>query len=464
MKPAATALLLAALSGPSLAQTTLQIDLENRASFMSQNGRFVAGRGVEGRAAIWSLGLGWVELGGPLGGTYVSNSGTVLVAGVPQTEGYIWEPGSGWRRIGTMGGGPAALSSDGSTVAMHISTLPSRDYLWDRSTGLETLLDLPANASASTLRALSADGRVAVGRTSGAGALRIATVWDIDQDRVIQLDVPAPGVSSEAWGVSANGEWVVGERNDNGISQAFRWSAATGLQLLPTILAPQLDFDYEARFVSNDGDTVFVRRWDRQAFDFGTVVWTSAGGTSFFTDWIQAQGGADPGAYKETFTAAEGNERFLLTPGPFVSQVYYETDAAISTSYCGPAVANSTGRSARLFVLGSRIVEENAVFLRGVDLPPGQAVLPITSLDAGSTPMVGGTAGTLCLGGDIGRFPIQASDGGGLFETRADPRALPTSTGVAYALFGETWRFQLWFRDPAGGGANLTDGASVTFK
>jgi hypothetical protein len=29
---------------------------------------------------------------------------------------------------------------------------------------------------------------------------------------------------------------------------------------------------------------------------------------------------------------------------------------------------------------------------------------------------------------------------------------------------GETWNFQLWYRDPNGGGANFSDGLSSTFE
>jgi hypothetical protein len=85
-------------------------------------------------------------------------------------------------------------------------------------------------------------------------------------------------------------------------------------------------------------------------------------------------------------------------------------------------------------------------------------------------PGFGGSQGVLCLGPPIIRFDQSAGPGNQIDQTTGagtrsysvDFAALPQ--GIAFAP-GETWYFQLWFRDqnPALT-SNTTDGIEVMFR
>ena len=82
----------------------------------------------------------------------------------------------------------------------------------------------------------------------------------------------------------------------------------------------------------------------------------------------------------------------------------------------------------------------------------------------------GGSQGTLCLGGAIGRYvgPGQIVNSGstGEITLAIDLTQTPQPTGLVSVQPGETWNFQAWYRDAIGGSAtsNFTDGLSITFQ
>jgi hypothetical protein len=135
--------------------------------------------------------------------------------------------------------------------------------------------------------------------------------------------------------------------------------------------------------------------------------------------------------------------------------------------YCGPAVPNSTGASATIHGVGSLVAEENALTLWAEGLPLNTFGYFINSMTMGQTPMAGGSAGTLCLSGSIGRYSVS----GQIFnsgETGSGSLALnlpttPTPTGPVMAVAGQTWFFQCWFRDSVMM-SNFTDGLQVNFQ
>ena len=115
---------------------------------------------------------------------------------------------------------------------------------------------------------------------------------------------------------------------------------------------------------------------------------------------------------------------------------------------------------------GSTQAFSNNLTLLGTDLPPGSLTLAITSRTQGLTVMPGTSVGNLCLGGTIGRFVPQAtqSDAAGTVNIPIDLTALPQPMGTVAAVPGETWNFQLWFRDSVAGQAvsNFTQGLEIS--
>ena len=155
----------------------------------------------------------------------------------------------------------------------------------------------------------------------------------------------------------------------------------------------------------------------------------------------------------------DGAPDVLIGGNSLVSWFENQVRGPLGTSYCGPAVPNSTGQPGEIGAAGSLYVGVNDVQLTALELPPDKVGIFIASRVQGLTPNVGGGMGTLCLAQPIRRLqPIQSSGPSGTFALQLD---LATSLGVP-VLPGDTWHFQAWHRD-AGGTSNLTDGLRIDF-
>ncbi len=94
----------------------------------------------------------------------------------------------------------------------------------------------------------------------------------------------------------------------------------------------------------------------------------------------------------------------------------------------------------------------------------------LCSLNAQSGISPPGSAGSLCLGGSIGRYSNSILNTGPLggFQLVINPQALSQPTGPVAAAAGQTWYFQAWHRDfPPGGGAptsNFTNAVGIPFQ
>ena len=90
----------------------------------------------------------------------------------------------------------------------------------------------------------------------------------------------------------------------------------------------------------------------------------------------------------------------------------------------------------------------------------------ISSVTRGNVNMPGSSIGRICLGG-AGRYvnAVQNSGTSGTYSTTVDPTNIPSPTGFVSAMPGDTWHFQFWYRDPAGGGSgfNFSNGLQTEF-
>ena len=143
--------------------------------------------------------------------------------------------------------------------------------------------------------------------------------------------------------------------------------------------------------------------------------------------------------------------------------------ASLGTSYCGPAVANSTGASTVLSAFGSDVAANNQLTLRAESMPNNAFGFFLTSASVGFVANPGGSAGNLCLGGAIGRYvgPGQIKNSGmtGAFQLQLNLTQTPSPTGFVQVLAGQTRRFQAWHRDAVGGVAtsNFSQGLEILF-
>lgn len=140
----------------------------------------------------------------------------------------------------------------------------------------------------------------------------------------------------------------------------------------------------------------------------------------------------------------------------------FELSADVGAPECS-AAPSSTGDAARVRAVGSSSVAARDVHLVASGLPAHTFAIVASSRDAGFVPGLGGGAGNLCLGGVIGRLPGGAIRAGALGDlgARIDPAAIPEGGALVPALPGDTWRFQVWFRD--GATSNLSDAIAITF-
>ena len=139
----------------------------------------------------------------------------------------------------------------------------------------------------------------------------------------------------------------------------------------------------------------------------------------------------------------------------------------VGLNFCTPAV-NSTGRGAHLSATGSDRVADNDLTLHGEYLPSRAFGLFLNARRHGHVPAVNGSVGTLCLASlDIGRFTgpgqIQSTQGGSTVALSIDLIRLPGPVGSVRVAPGETWYFQLWYRD-TGSRTNFTDALRVEFR
>ncbi|MCP4166120.1 MAG: hypothetical protein GY759_09535 [Chloroflexi bacterium] len=124
---------------------------------------------------------------------------------------------------------------------------------------------------------------------------------------------------------------------------------------------------------------------------------------------------------------------------------------------------NSTGNAATMEISGSRKTEFGHLRLRVNSLPVGFAGYALAGRASTLVPNAGGSMGNLCVGGQLARLKdqVQLSDASGQIDVGVPMGQMPTEPVSAIAA-GETWYFQMWYRD--GAASNFSDAVSVVFQ
>ncbi|QDV09718.1 FG-GAP repeat protein [Planctomycetes bacterium Poly30] len=153
-------------------------------------------------------------------------------------------------------------------------------------------------------------------------------------------------------------------------------------------------------------------------------------------------------------------------------RVWYEntSNGLVGTSFCGPAVPNSTGQPSRILAAGSDEAQANTLRLRVLELPANAFGFFLASqTQVPATPVIA-SSGRICLGGAVGRYvgpgQVQSSGATGTFALDLDLSAIPQPNGFVAAIAGSSWSFQAWNRDTSAGGttSNFSDGLEVNVR
>ncbi len=202
-------------------------------------------------------------------------------------------------------------------------------------------------------------------------------------------------------------------------------------------------------------------RFQMLLFDPTGQTWSTSDWASLIGTSVQAAG------LNQLFMmwSAQGSVIFDLAAVQFEAA----PGGVVGMPYCS-AVANSTGQVGVVSSYGLDTPASNDLTLRASQLPTQSFGYFLVSANQGFVAQAGGSDGNLCLSGAIGRFvgPGQAivTDFGGEIVLPVDLAHLPSPTGPLSVQAGQTWNFQLWYRDtsPAGPTSNFTRGLALSFQ
>lgn len=139
-------------------------------------------------------------------------------------------------------------------------------------------------------------------------------------------------------------------------------------------------------------------------------------------------------------------------------------DGSIGTTSC-TALPNSTGMPSTIHAYGSTSVMEDRLVLNVEGLPAAAFGYFIASLTPGYVPGAGGSAGAICVGGNVLRFSntaLQPAPNFGRVSFRPRLGDFPAGNVVQP---GDLWYFQYWHRDmgPSMPTSNFSPGLAVQY-
>lgn len=392
------------------------------------------------------------------------------------------------RRIATASDGVRLIVLDGATGADRVDVLLPCDgrpsVALDSRDSVHVLERLPAPAGSGTMdvryRRIARDGSVAADATHtlaisadtnlspeivgdpqgdfviGRGGPGRELVFSIDRDGALEWSTTVGPDVTPVGVVLTSDEYLVVDRSD-GSRQRFGRAGA----LAVSAPEPLLENTGAGLTALRDGGYVFVRL-------------SGFSGVARFTADDQLMWNRGDHVGDRVVPVSESLDGRVLVAGHEVSfffltnarvRQYVEEAVEPSSLACAQTVPNSTGRTGKLQAFGSTDLARNDLSLLFHDLPPSQFVLLLDARAEATVPGAGGSLGTLCLGGPIGRFPqIELSTGVGTVRRPLDLGQLPTPNALVPVQAGETWFFQGWHRDFAQGPtSNFTDAVEVVF-
>lgn len=218
---------------------------------------------------------------------------SVAVLGLLVVAGLAVSPAAGqatFRGIGELPAGgdpysaPEAISADGRVVVGR-SNPPGgfccAAFRWSSATGMQPLPDLSGGPVEGSASAVSGDGRIVVG--VGHTGVTKAVVWTASGVPVALPELPGGGSGgSVAWGVSGDGVLIVGSDHAASGKEAFIYNLDTGdISGLGDL--PGGAFESVALGISADGQVVVGSGTSAQGEE--AMLWTAAKGMEGLGDF-----------------------------------------------------------------------------------------------------------------------------------------------------------------------------------
>ena len=397
-----------------------------------------------------------------------------LVVGAPGYEDSIWNSGavylySGatqsliWFQEGVEVDGAFGYTVrgiddlDGDGRGDVVATAPGETSATGEHAAGRTLL--LSGATGSTIRVLD------VGSADDQSGRTVEVIGDLNGDQLPEILLGSPFASQS--GLSAGRVEVISSA-DGSILSTFRGSEDGNLLGMHLAAAGDLD-----------GDGIGDYAYSERAFGAhrGETIWNVISGatTQPLFRVISRQSASDRRPAAPAGDANGDGINDFAVGSPIDERVLvYQLGGPVEGAICYGEPHSASQSGARLFA-GSPsdfLTSQNDTSLLAIGLPRGAGIF-LTGTTVDSTPMMGGSQGTLCIGASgLGRYAgnVLFNDPNTFAESVSmtiDNTAIPQNATTVAAVPGDTFYFQYWFRDslPSGSAtSNLSDAVAVTFR
>ena len=468
---------------------------------VSEDGSTAVGTGHGLGAIRWDAGIGISALP-PLPGGYtssialsVSGDGTAICGSLNDisgavTTGFHWSAASGYTVLRGLYVTPTfeltypiACNGDGTLVGGYSSALATLDEItaWDLGVSRDPIaVPYPLGDETGFIHDFADTVNVGVGSSGPSGfADAHAIMWSPAVGTTL-LVPPAGFTNAAAGSISGDGEVILGKAQRSGFGDValVRWNRAGLSEVLAEL--PSTTFGASVTGTNHDGTAAVGYYFGTQSAGTVAFYWSEGTGLLDLADFLRSRGAPvrfSPWTHYPSGMSADGNvivgsarrSTGNVTVG-FIATLAPASPVAVGTDFCGPAVANSIGESPRLEAHGSPVAADDDMVFSVSGLPQRSYGFLIASQTQGSIPAFGGGLGTQCLGPSFSLINSRALVRlAGIFQraaVRFDLQSVPFAGGTTALQAGETWNFQLWYRDQGATSptSNLTSGRSITFQ
>ena len=353
-------------------------------------------------------------------------------------------------------------------------------YLFDITTGAQIAKLLPSDGATDDQfgNSVAIVGNTAIigARNNYANGIRSgsAYLFDIASGAQLAKLLPSDGANYDDFGSSVairGNTAIVGARynDDNGWASgsAYLFDIASGAQIAKLLPSDGVANDQFGNSVAISGNTAIVGA--RYNYDNGS----SSGSAYLFEITTGAEVAKllpSDGANSDQFgssVAINGSAALVGAPrdgdnGPTSGSAYLiDVCAGHVASYCVASPNSVSATGAPISLDGLPSVSSNSMTLRADSLPPNQACLFFCGPIKQDPPVSFGDGLRCVRTSGLSRLNPPLMTGSGTAQRALDLTSGPLSNNHV----GDTQHFQLWYRDPALGGANynLTDALEVTF-